>query len=162
MLIEKVEKKFFLLGPTIAVCDVNIRQLCLLPYDAHPLGCPNYGKKPGCPPKAPYFPLQFDSEVLVAAVRFDIGYYAELRKLEHPDWTNKALRNIRHWQGHVRSELRKFIAAQNFSNESKVLYAPEAMGVNITETCKQIGIDLEWPPNKYTHIIALVTKRIPI
>lgn len=32
---------------------------------------------------------------------------------------------------------------------------PEGSGVNITETMKNVGINLEWPPKNYTYQIVL-------
>jgi len=32
---------------------------------------------------------------------------------------------------------------------------PEAMGVNVTETMKRVGIELEWPPVNVAYQIAL-------
>jgi hypothetical protein len=32
---------------------------------------------------------------------------------------------------------------------------PEAMGVNVTATMKEIGIQLEWPPKRWAHQVAM-------
>jgi hypothetical protein len=37
----------------IMLDDGEAGKLCRLPYPNHPKGCPNYGKRALCPPKAP-------------------------------------------------------------------------------------------------------------
>lgn len=108
--IARIPREVVLLGPTTAVCDPAIRGLCLRPYYQHPKGCPNYGKKGDCPPRA--------------------------------------LRNSRHWQGHLRSELRRFVLDELAGSYGEVIFNPEAMGVNLTATCAEVGLQLEWPPEK--------------
>ena len=41
-----------------------------------------------------------------------------------------------------------------------VLYCPEAMGVNVTETMKNVGIILEWPPETVTYQIVIAGSRL--
>jgi predicted metal-binding protein len=44
---------------------------------------------------------------------------------------------------------------REYGSRYKVTTCPEAMGVNITETMKDAGIILEWPPENVTYQIAL-------
>jgi hypothetical protein len=46
----------------------------------------------------------------------------------------------------------------------KVTYVPEAMGVDVFETCFRLGVPIERSPIKYVHKIALVgrSKRKPM
>ena len=41
-----------------------------------------------------------------------------------------------------------------------VIKCPEAQGVNLTETMKNAGIELEWPPENVAYQIVLVGTRV--
>lgn len=101
-MIDQIHRERVLLGPVDVVCHPEIQRLCLHPYFNHPKGCPNYRKKKDCPPRAPFFLDVFDKEVLVAAIIFDFEDYLDQKRIKHPDWTERALKNPRHWQGHLR------------------------------------------------------------
>lgn len=151
-----------LLGPTRVVCATSIKNLCRCSYQDHPRGCPNYGKKEDCPPQAKFFPDVYNEDVYVAAIVFDFKRYVGAKMEEHPDWTEKALRNPRHWQGHLRSELKKFTREKLRSKKcgDSIIFNPEAMGVNVTRTCASVGIALEWPPRKKAcHIFLIGTRK---
>ncbi len=162
MLLEKVEK-VSLLGDLVPVdYDPMVRALCRRPYYQHPKGCPNFGKRPDCPPMAPLFLNVCQPLVYTAAIRFDFGDYVERRRKEHPDWTEKALRNLRHWQGHVDSVLKRYVSGLLEREDLRgfeAFFTPEAMGVNVTGTCANACIYLEWPPRQYVHKVALLAKR---
>ncbi len=155
-----VGRETIIRGPTRVICSQAIRELCRRPYLRHPFGCPNYGKRKNCPPRAGFFLEFFEEQVYVAAIRFNFEDYLAMRRQEHPKWTEKAIRNPRHWQGHVKSELKKFIAEElkNGHRDSIVIFDPEAMGVNVTQTCREVGLKLEWPPKKFVFQVALICK----
>jgi hypothetical protein len=76
--------------------------------------------------------------------------------IKHPDWTDYQKRCVLYWQGTARSQLKKEILKfEKDHPECVVSTGPEAMGVNLTETMKKIGIELEWPPTKYAYQIAI-------
>ncbi len=152
-----VKKEIVLLGPVEAICNPKIQNLCRCPYYKHPKGCPNYGVKAGCPPNAKFFPEIFEKEVFIAAVVFDFGAYLKARRQLHPSWSERALRNPRHWQGHLRANLRKFVKEKLMAGYVAV-FNPEAMGVNVTTTCRNAGLKLEWPPKQKVCEIALFAK----
>lgn len=155
--IDRIGRKTVLLGPVAAVCDKAIQNLCFRPYFNHSKGCPNYGKKMDCPPKTDFFPEMYEEKVYIAAVIFDFEEYLGLKRKRHPNWTERALRNPRHWQNHLRSELKKFIFGKLFVNDfDAVIFNPEAMGVNVTAVCEKAGLKLEWPPQKIVCQIALI------
>jgi len=77
----------------------------------------------------------------------------------HPDWTDRKLRCPLYWQGHVRKEMRDFIQTHNVVGFVP-LWVPEALGVNVTETCKNAGIELQWPPMTKTYVIVLYVRNI--
>jgi len=57
----------------------------------------------------------------------------------------------------------KRVVEEEYPN-CKVTYIPEAMGVNVFETCKKLDIPIERYPIRYVHKIALVErpKRVPV
>ena len=128
----------------------STRSKCLLPYRNHKKGCPNYGKRKDCPPFAPLFKDVFDVTKPVYGIYsiFDLRAHVEKMKAKHPSWTEAQLRNLLYWQGTARKELR--IKINEFNNLYKVkgysvTTSPEAMGIDVTTTFKNIGIELEWP-----------------
>ena len=38
-------------------------------------------------------------------------------------------------------------------------FCPEAMGVNVTATMKNLGVKLEWPPETVVHKVAIIGVR---
>jgi len=164
------------------VIDHTVRKLCCRPYLGHDkgknIGCPNFNRKEGCPPKAPLFDNVFDLREPVYAIYniFDLAAYVQKMKAGHPDWSDAQLRCCLLWQGRARKQLAKhvmeFITAYPRYNVSMAYYrgiekdlgpvygriipaSPEAMGVNVTETMANAGIHLEWPPVKVAYQIAL-------
>ncbi len=157
--IKFIEREKFFSGPVEVVCDPRIKAHCLDPYPAHPKGCPNWNYKEGCPPHIPYFPDVYSQEVYIAAVRFNFAEYLAQKREKHPDWTDRALRNPRHWQGHTRSELHHFLEEELPNRQDilgEVIFNPEAMGVNLFATCRKAGIILEQTPTFFVYNIALI------
>jgi hypothetical protein len=78
-------------------------------------------------------------------LRFDFGFYIEERREDHPTWTNRALVNRRHWQGHLRSQCKKYWEEVGKNYEGYVLEScPEGCGVNLIETLSNYGVDVTW------------------
>jgi len=144
------------------VVDSKVRELCTRRYPNHPRGCPNFDKKRGCPPSAPLIGRLLDLESPVYAVYnvFPLGQHVEKMRGRHPGWTERQLRNCLYWQGTARkslkAEIEKFEVTRDHGGKLVVVMTPEACGVNVTETMKQVGIELEWPPVQYALQIALV------
>ncbi len=159
--IKNIERDKFFSGPVEAVCDPRMKVHCLDPYHAHPKGCPNWNYKTGCPPHVPYFPDVYCTDVYIAAIRFNFGQYLSEKREKHPDWTDRALRNPRHWQAHVRSDFHHFLE-EELPNHPEimgdVLLSPEAMGVNLFATCQKAGIFLEHTPTNFVYNIALIAR----
>lgn len=141
------------------VIDYSVRGLCVKPYYNHPKGCPNFNKKKGCPPNAELFDKVYDLTKPVYAICniFDLRSHIERMREKHPDWTDRQLRCCLYWQSKARKELMKHIKEfyREYGLEYKVETCPEAMGVNITETLKNVGIILEWPPETVAYQVAL-------
>lgn len=142
----------------IPVMDLNIRSLCIEPYPNHPKGCPNYGQRDICPPKSKclHEVLDMGRGILAVWARFDLGTHVKKMRKAHLHWSYRQLSCCLYWQGTVRKALRPYAAAAAESYEALLVTCPEAMGVNVTATMKNIGIELEWPPKKFTRMIYLI------
>lgn len=161
MSIENIGRFFGVSREVEAVCKPKgFNTWCRLPYPDHPLGCPNFNKRRDCPPKSEYFLDVFKPEVKIAYLNFDFEEYLNWRKGIHPNWTERALRNPRHFQRHLDAVLRKNIKGSKISETFIPVYNAEAMGVNIHKTCSVVGINLQWPPKDRMYRIALLAKKI--
>ena len=139
------------------IIDYNVKKLCVKPYHNHKFGCPNWNKREGCPPKAKKFEDIVDMQKPIYCIwnKFDLGRHIEKMRVAHPKWSKYQLRCCLYWQGTARKQLRKSIERHKRFFSGIVLTVPEAHGVNVTETMKRLGIELEWPPEKYAYQIAL-------
>jgi len=137
--------------------EPSLRELCKKPYMGHPNGCPNYGKRKTCPPKAKLFFDVFDSDLYIIYTKFDLKTHVKKMKKKHPKWTKRQLYCCLYWQGTARKNLKKEIEIfkKDFPNHI-VTTCPEAMGLNITEIMHDnADIDLEWPPENITYQVAI-------
>jgi len=143
------------------VIDLTVRKLCTHAYPGHPRGCPNYGRRPTCPPAARIFHDLFDIEAEVWAIwnRFDLAAHVERMRTRHPEWSERQLRCCLYWQNTARKQLKSTISnfhvARMTETPLAVTRCPEAMGVDVTTTMMQAGIALEWPPKRWVYQIAL-------
>lgn len=145
------------------VIKPSVRELCQRPYQDHPRGCPNYGKRRSCPPATPLLGEALDLEEPVYAVynAFDLaGHVARMRE-RHPGWSLRQARCCLYWQGTARKQLRLKVEAFRRQVERgglpwRLVNAPEAYGVDVTATMASIGIHLEWPPETVAYQVALI------
>tara|TARA_Y100000310_G_C20682563_1_gene816837 strand:- start:1351 stop:1878 length:528 start_codon:yes stop_codon:yes gene_type:complete len=147
--------------PELILFNKKIQNLCKTPYYNHRRGCPNYGKKNGCPPNQLLIDevLDFDKDIYVIYTKFCVGEFAEKMKQRHPEWAKypRQWYNPRRWQPRARkiqsNEEKKAILEYGIDDLNKIVNSPEAHGVNIGNLMKHIGINLKWkwPPN---HILA--------
>ena len=133
--------------------------LCLKPYPNHKNGCPNYGTKKGCPSGVPMFDSFYDLSKRIYAIynKFNFKGHVDRMKEKHPDWSKRQLECCLYWQGTARKNLKERIEifARLTGRRYVVNSVPEAMGVNVTETMKRVGIELEWPPVNVAYQIAM-------
>ncbi len=146
----------------VPVVDASVRGLCCRFYPLHPKGCPNFGKRDTCPPKAPMIGELLDLSQPVFAVYniFDFGGHVARMRDRHPDWSERQVRCVLYWQGTARKQLR--VRLRKFCREHRGLKSigcPEACGVNVTATMAAVGIHLEWPPETVAYQIALAGSR---
>jgi predicted metal-binding protein len=171
----------YLIEPVI---DHSVRNLCPAPYHGHKHGCPNCYKNQTCPPHAPLFEdvIDIDEPIYVIFNVFDLDLHVKKMKAKHENWSDRQLKNCRHWQGTARKKLREKIkdfknaycdewirdnpdegysAMLTALNKLEVLSAPEtcspeATGINVTATMAKLWINLEWPPKRVTFQVALI------
>jgi len=144
------------------VIDLRMRGMCRLAYPNHRRGCPNFGKKLQCPPDCPMFTENIDITKPMFAIvnEFDLGAHVERLRAKYPAWTLRQLQCCLYWQPKARKALRAEIA--KFRKDHPQLFVdecPEAGGVNVTETLRNAGIELEWPPMKIARQVAIAGSR---
>jgi len=160
--LEKSEQGTFFLE-VHPVIDPSVRELCLRPYPGHARGCPNYNKKETCPPRTKIFTEVFDLDYPVFAIvnAFDLKSHKEMMRVKHPRWSEKQLASSRFWQGKAKKELKEEI--NKFLQEHEGYEAttcPEGLGINVTETMKNAGILLKWPPRDIVYQVAFAAKKL--
>jgi hypothetical protein len=139
------------------VIDYCVQTLCLNPYEGHPHGCPNYGKKAGCPPCLLYDDVHDTSLGVYAIINvYNYKGFIDRMREAHPLWSDRQVKCVLRWQGSARKQLRLAI------NEFKSIYGgeynintcPEGLGVNVSETLKAVGVEI-YPIIDVTYQVAL-------
>ncbi|MFC1697966.1 hypothetical protein ACFL1H_06510 [Nanoarchaeota archaeon] len=152
------------IDPKLLIYDRSFQQLCKKPYYGHSKGCPNFGKKEGCPP-SPLLDDVFDlgAEMFVIYTSFNVGEFAEKMRVSHPEWQNHPRQwyNPRRWQPKARKEhkieLEKFISEYGLDIDK----CPEARGINVSRMMMDVSVDLSWgwPPehnlSNLTYIVSV-------
>lgn len=132
-------------------------ELCQRPYHGHPHGCPNHGRA-GCPPLAPLWIEHCDIGLAtwVFWKRFNLAEQRERMLKLHPDWKKHPRKQecCRYWQKGARKPLKEVLGKWAMPGFFTTI-CPEAMGINVTETMKQIGVILEWPPDTWSYQVAM-------
>lgn len=135
---------------------------CTLPYYNHPKGCPNFGKKVGCPPFSPKFEEVYMQPFYMVMEFFDIETHVIKMKEKHPKWTEKQCRSLLYWQKNLNKKLEnnanEFMKKLSTKN-IELVKTPEAMGINMFETCKNVGVLLERNPKKMVIKIVIIAIR---
>ncbi len=142
----------------VPVIDPAVRNLCFKPYPNHNKGCPNYGKKIGCPPQAPLVGdiINLSKQVWVIWNEFDFGGHCARMKEKHPMWSQRQIECCLYWQGTARKQLKQILTKFTSKHPGlKIIQCPEACGVNLTATMDNAGIELQWPPTTKTYQIVL-------
>lgn len=157
--IGDIGREFVLLGPVEPVMLRSRKRACCARYPGHADGCPKYGRYPDCPPDAPWFTRRYGGGVRIAAVAFDFAGFIAWRRSLRPDWTEKALRNPRHWQGHLAAALNGYLAGVKLAEDEDIILNPEAQGIDVTATCEAAGLVLQWPPRDRVCRVAMIARR---
>lgn len=147
------------------VIDSSVRGLCQKPYPNHPKGCPNFDKRPFCPPRCPFFEDVFDmsKDFWVVWTPFNFAAHILRMRKKHPEWSQRQLECCLYWQGTANKGLREAVSDIEYYLEGtgnwRTTYCPEAMGMNVTATMKNLGVDLEWPPQEVVRKVAIIGVR---
>ena len=117
--------------------DPSVRRLCTKPYPLHAKGCPNFDKRPNCPPLAQLITQILDMNKPVWAIfnRYNLAAHVERMRLKHPNFSDAQLLCCLYLQSQARKQLREEI--KRFQKENPgldVVSCPEACGMNITAT----------------------------
>ncbi len=155
----------------------EIKDLCYRSYPNHSKGCPNIDKCYHL--NIPNFEIlleygKFNHFYLVYA-KFDFKKYKELRKSEHPNWTENQVKCVLYWQNSVKKQLIDYINVINFINKKayilgcgsgmkfkklpnyqKRVASMEHVCINVFSTMKLNGIKLEIIPKKIIYLICLI------
>ena len=140
--------------------DYDVRNLCVTPYPNHRKGCPNYNKRPSCPPAAKRIEniLNLDLTTYVIWTTFDFGGHVKRMQTNHPNWSQRQAECCYYWQGTARKNLKQEIGKfQMIYKEPEfiIIQCPEACGVNVTATMAKLNECLEWPPKTTTYQVAV-------
>lgn len=142
---------------------LRVRGLCARAYAGHAHGCPNLGQRDSCPPRAPLFEdVYVNHDVIVVWNYFDLGAHVQDMRRRHPGWSQRQLYNCLYWQGTARAQLRQEINDCILTQRQGVVSlvtCPEAQGVNVTDTLKDMGLDIQWPPITVATQVALMARR---
>jgi hypothetical protein len=144
---------------TKPIIDSSVRSLCRNPYPGHRNGCPNWNRRPTCPPQAKLLPdiLDLSKPVYCIYNVFDLSAHLAKMHAKHPNWTDRQIRCCLYWQSKARKELReKLKLFLSEHPEFIVLTTPEACGVDVDATMASLGAKLEWPPVSLAYQVALV------
>ncbi len=141
------------------VNDQKTRGWCKLPYLGHRHGCPNWGRKPDCPPQAPlidnYFDL--DKKHWLAVLKFDLADFKKKMKVKHPDWSDRKLACCLYWQAGLKRKLKDICLLFMKENPGTVItFYPEALGINVFQTVAKFGLKIERNPQQQVLKIALI------
>lgn len=139
------------------ITDYKTRTWCKLPYPNHPKGCPNYNQRNFCPPKVHLFHQIIKPPFTLIAVKFNLKEHAQKMKNKHSKWTDRQAKCILYWQKKVDKQLRELSekTASKIPN-SKILYRPEATGVDLFKTCKKVGLILKKDPQDTVWKISII------
>jgi len=142
------------------VIDYRARDWCKLPYPDHPHGCPNYGRRASCPPRAPRVDDYFDlsQPVWLVAVEFDLQGHVDRMKRLHPGWSDRQARCVLYWQAGVNKELETLVRYLGENAGLCYTLCPEAMGVQVIKTANQVQIPVRPRPTSSVYKIALMGK----
>lgn len=154
---------------SILVIQEAVRKWCLFPYSDHKYGCPNYGKKPTCPPLVKRVDTVFDLNKphWFVVCKFDLEHFARKMQLLHPSWSDRQCRCCLYWQGRVRKSLEtevKMFTSRSLNGKTQWTNCPEAMGVNVFRTCHRMGIMIKKNPKDFVYKVAMVgypNRKIP-
>lgn len=140
------------------VINLKCKGYCKLPYPGHKNGCPNFDHKLGCPPNTLNIDqiIDFSKPIYIIYNSFNLHEHVKKMNDKHPNWSERQLKCCLYWQPKARKQLKEEVIKflKEFP-EYTIVKCPEANGVDLTETMKNVGINLEWPPKQITYQIVM-------
>ena len=135
---------------------------CQQPFPGYPNGCPSYGKRETCPPNTqPYYKL-IDPPYYLVAQSMNLKEARQDEEKIPPRHREKQVQGYDHWfpilEQTVLEEAKKFILTQ--SEDYMVIICPSAVGIDIFQTCQNIGISLDKNPKGIFWKIAVLGKKV--
>lgn len=133
-----------------------VQEFCKNKYPGYKNGCPNYGKKDGCPPCTLINKiLDFNKPVFLIYTEFNVLEFSKRMKSLHPNWTEKQCRNSRLWQQKARKLHR--LEIEKFKKEYglEIVTQPERKGVDVNLLFARLGMRLQWPPKDISRVVSL-------
>ena len=82
-------------------------------------------------------------------------------KKSHPEWGERQCRNLLYWHNKVNKRLKekaKQYLGSLVEKDMRLIEIPEATGVNVFQTCANVGISLEKDPSKQVIKIMFIAK----
>lgn len=128
------------------VINEEAGEWCRLPYPGHKRGCPQYNKKPTCPPRIGHVGRHFDlsKPTYLVHSEFDLAADMERRRGDRENVTDRQLRCVLYWQEKSRKQLRERARLAVYAlNLNQVTFCPEGMMVNVYATARLSGLRLE-------------------
>jgi predicted metal-binding protein len=143
---------------TLVIND-RVREWCKIPYEGHPMGCPNWNKSSKCPPQVSLLDEVFDlsKRHWFTVVAFNLDLHRKKMIQNHPNWTFRQCNCCLYWQNTVRKQLKiQCEGLTQYVPRSMYTLLPEAMGVNVFKTARRHGIMLKRNPENIVYKLALV------
>ena len=144
--------------PARLVIDYGVRDLCKRPYPNHKKGCPNYGNRDSCPPARARIEDSINLDIVTYVIWTTFNFRGHVNRMreKHPEWSQRRLECCLYWQQRAKKVLRQEIIRFKLLHKNyECIHIPEACGVNVTATMKNIGVELEWPPKILTYQVAV-------
>lgn len=127
------------------IAHPKVMEMCKIPYEGYPNGCPMYDKRPSCPPQTKMYDELIDPPYFLVIQEYDLQAQMKRMRNTHPSWSDKQCANSRYWQkgfnNSIEKEAKEYI--KTTMRDGGILIRPEANGVNLFATCAHHGIILE-------------------
>jgi hypothetical protein len=163
----------------------EIRDLCSRKYLRHPKGCPNIEKcnESNVPDFATIDEAGDYNHYYLIFARFNFKLYKELRKEEHPDWSDNRIKSVLYWQNSVKKLLKDYIYKlvkdipkgsfyifgcgsgfidKRLTGIQKTIASMEYCYINVFSTLKLNKIPFEIRPENIVTLVCLVCSIGPI
>jgi len=159
----EIEKRI-VIEPESVVWNRKVKEWCGLPYYDKKNGCPNFNKRKGCPMDNKNIDeiLDVNKKTYIVGVVFNLKEYRDEMKKKHSNWTYRQLNNVIYWQGSIFGKMKREVNKFSLMNPGlKIVYKPEAYGVNLTKMLLNSGVPINWKyPLRKIYIVALLGGKI--